>query len=192
MNGEYTLKVYPHGAAVFGSLPADEIGKLGELFAGRGWTDLCPGIASSLGATVALSGGADLATWREEVRLEAERAVAGDPEKEWILGSDTGLSSLTIFSVLSEKHSLAALAKLGAFGATTPYDPSDFGRCHRLLVAVPGWRGRLQEVADRYPKWAPLVAEWDSLTTLYLEELPTGKAPKLYHRMKEISERLKS
>lgn len=109
---------------------------------------------------------------------------------QWLLGTDTGQSSLTVFSVLSQKHSVAALAKLGRFGASIPCDPADFGRCYRLLESIPGWRARLPEVADRHPEWAPLVTEWDALTALYLEELPTGKAPKLFKRMRDLEGRL--
>ena len=48
-----------------------------------------------------------------------------------------------------------------------PYDSDDFGRCYRLLKAVPEWRGRLSEVAAVLPKWAPLVERWDELEDLY-------------------------
>lgn len=66
-----------------------------------------------------------------------------------------------------------------------PYDPEDFGRCHRLLFAFPEWRARLPEVAARYPEWVPFVAAWDELAALYVEG-EGGQAPKLYRRMREI------
>lgn len=100
-------------------------------------------------------------------------------ELDWIVGNDTGTSSQTIWAVL--------------MGATprhrsTPSDPSDFGRCYRLLKLMPAWRARLSEVATRYPEWSALVAHWDELTTLYEQELntPNGMAPKTYARMKEL------
>ena len=69
-----------------------------------------------------------------------------------------------------------------------PGDPDDFGRCHRLLVLIPEWRERLREVAAAYPRWRGLVENWDELTSLYLEELPTRHAPRCYKRMQELRE----
>jgi hypothetical protein len=97
--------------------------------------------------------------------------------REWLQGPDTGYSSKTICRV--------------AIGDTpehpsTPMDPSDFGRCHRLLKLFPWMRAKLPAVADGYPAWGPLVREWDTLTALYEEELPSGTAPKLCARMKEL------
>ncbi len=98
---------------------------------------------------------------------------------DWILGEDTGTSSKTIWSVMMG-------AKI--VYADVPHDPSDFGRCYRLLKAFPEWRARLDEVAKAFPKWATLVAEWDRLTLLYEEELkrPDGCAPRLYTEIKEL------
>lgn len=71
-------------------------------------------------------------------------------------------------------------------GAPIPYDPDDFGRCHRLLDRFPAWRLRLGEVPAVYPAWTPLVPAWDELTALYVEELPSGRCPKLYARLREL------
>jgi hypothetical protein len=67
--------------------------------------------------------------------------------------------------------------------ASTPKDPSDFGRCHDLLRLFPEWRARLPEVAERYPEWRSIVDVWDELAALYVEELPTGRCSKLYDAM---------
>lgn len=98
---------------------------------------------------------------------------------QWILGGDTGISSKVIWAVM-----------MGATPAEVdvPYDPSDFGRCHRLLQLFPEWRGRLDEVARAYPAWGPLVREWGQLEALYEEEWPTGRAPRLYTRMQALRE----
>lgn len=104
----------------------------------------------------------------------------GQDLKKWFHGPDTGLSSRTIFRKLSGKQ------WRGEFDYdTTPADPADFGRCHRLLHSFTGWRARIVEMAD-VPGWAGLVAAWDELEALYLEELPSGQCPKLYARMREI------
>lgn len=101
----------------------------------------------------------------------------GDAEA-WIKNGDTGISSETIWSVLSGHP----VRRTGV-----PWDPADFGRCYRLLKAIPGWRGRLSEVASRHHDWKPLIEAWDELTALYEEELPKGKAPKLYERMQALT-----
>lgn len=99
--------------------------------------------------------------------------------EQWIVGRDTGISSRTIWAVM--------------MGVTperpwVPCDPSDFGRCFRMLSVIPGWRERLPEVAAQYPRWAPLVERWRELEELYVEELqrPDRMAPKLYKRMQEL------
>jgi hypothetical protein len=103
-------------------------------------------------------------------------AYGGD-WRRWLAGPDTGMSSI------------ALCKKLGGARGTNhhPYDGSDFGRCHRLLHAIPGWRARIGEAASISPTWARLVAVWDELETLYLEELPSGRCPKLYARMKGLT-----
>lgn len=99
----------------------------------------------------------------------------------WLQGTDTGVSSKTIWSVMTghpvESYSI-------------PYDPADFGRCYRLLQVMPEWRTRLHLVADKYPRWRPFVDHWDELTALYEEELksPTGMAPRTYELMKQLRE----
>ena len=92
---------------------------------------------------------------------------------DWIVGDDTGTSSVTIWAVMMG----AKAARSGV-----PHDPSDFGRCYRLLRAFPEWRARMPEVAKTYPAWAPFVEKWDQLTALFEEEVQRkdGKAPKLY------------
>lgn len=92
----------------------------------------------------------------------------------WIANGDTGVSSETIWSVLTG-HPVRSTG--------VPFDPSDFGRCYRLLKVMPSWRGRLSEVVAKHPRWSTLVAHWDELTALYEEESPSGTAPKLYARM---------
>lgn len=106
----------------------------------------------------------------------------GDPIA-WLTNGDTGTSSKTIWAVMTgrtvgDKY----------FHPDVPYDPSDFGRCHRLLEVMPSWRARLPEVAAKYPKWAGLVDAWDELTADYLAELPSGKCQRLYKRLQELRE----
>jgi len=103
-------------------------------------------------------------------------------EIEWLLSGDTGISSETILAVMTG-------SKMGGvFRADHPHDPSDFGRCYRLLNYFPEYKKRLGEVSNRYKKWKPLVDNWNELTALYVEESKNknGRAPKLYAKMCEL------
>lgn len=106
----------------------------------------------------------------------------GDP-MAWLVNGDTGISSKTIWSIMMGRE-----IKDPYFHASPPSDPSDFGRCYRLLKVMPSWRERLPEISEKYPKWKPLIDHWDELTSLYEEEIknPSSMAPKLYKRMKEL------
>lgn len=106
---------------------------------------------------------------------------------QWIVGGDTGISSETIWSVMM------GVEKQGSFGPYTPSDPGDFGRCYRLLKLIPEWRDRLHEVAQKHPKWGPMVEAWDELETMYEDALATGQdvseeSRRLYRRMKELED----
>ena len=68
-----------------------------------------------------------------------------------------------------------------------PLDPVDFGRCYRLLEVEPSWRAQLWKVSDVHPEWRPLVDNWAKLEALYEEELPTGRAPKLFALLNELN-----
>jgi hypothetical protein len=99
----------------------------------------------------------------------------------WISREDKGISSETIWVVMM----LGEDAKQS--WCSVPWDPSDFGRCHRLLEYIPEWRERLHEVAELFPAWGPLVAHWDEMTRLYLRDEPTGESRELYNLMKMLT-----
>lgn len=106
----------------------------------------------------------------------------GDPFA-WLASGDTGISSETIWGVMMGRD----MASAARFGNSPPYDPDDFGRCHRLLESMPGWRPRLAEVAEKFPAWKMIVKAWDELDALYLTERPGGSCPRLYARMQELT-----
>lgn len=108
-------------------------------------------------------------------------SLANTAEGRWLAGSDTGSSSITIWAVMTGHR------RPRDHVPSEPHDAADFGRCHRLLKLFPAWRERLPEVSALYPEWVPLVDAWDELTALYLEELPSGRAPRLYARMVELT-----
>ena len=102
-------------------------------------------------------------------------------ETRWLFGGDTGNSSVVIWSVMTGVSQIMMRRDFDV-----PHDPDDFGRCHRLLNEFPEWRARMPEVGQRESEWTKIVAAWEELTALYEEEAPTGKAPKLYARLKEL------
>lgn len=102
----------------------------------------------------------------------------------WAVGRDTGTSSLTIYHVMTGKPSHHSSYSI-------PWDPSDFGRCYRLLQLFPLWRGRLHEVAVKFPQWAPMVREWDRMEKLYERDLESGKSDELYKLMRDLAEEAK-
>jgi hypothetical protein len=178
----YTIETHEYGMVVRGEIPVDDFLELGQMWSKRGFDATVPGVAEALGATFAVCATANVEAWMRDLQTEANQKAGDDAELAWLTGPDTGISSKTIFSVLSERYGSQARFSC----PSVPRDPSDFGRCHRLLEAMPEWRSRLPEVAAVHPEWGPLVREWDKLTEMYLEELPSGRCPKLYRKMQAL------
>lgn len=84
----------------------------------------------------------------------------------WSLSGDTGISSETIACI-----AMGITSEQRRWHFDTPGDADDFGRCYRLLKAVPELRDALPLVAEKFPKYGPLVAVWDELTALYEKDL---------------------
>jgi hypothetical protein len=147
------------------------------------------GIAQALEATFAVCNPKDIEAWEKEINDSANKRANGDPELTWLKGTDTGISSVTIFSVLSLKHGAHVSSRLSSPGI--PHDPDDFGRCHRLLLLFPDWRQRLPEVSAQYPQWAGFIEKWDILEDLWKKESSTGKCPLLYTEIKRLEEERK-
>lgn len=100
----------------------------------------------------------------------------------WFGSNDRGISSNAIVEVM---EGLPRGMLTGSFGLGHPHDPADFGRCFRLLEAVPLYRHRMDEMRIS-PVWNALVNHWAELERLYIEECPGGKCHKLYDRMQEL------
>ena len=102
---------------------------------------------------------------------------------EWIIGRDTGISSKTIWAVM-----MNAVPKYQEpFQFDVPKDPSDFGRCYRLLEYFPEWKKRLNEVSDQFPKWKPLIREWTNMTKLYERDVESGNSKELFDLMQDLN-----
>jgi hypothetical protein len=95
----------------------------------------------------------------------------------WLQSGDVGLSSKYMASVCAYPTQARNFH---------PADPSDFGRCYRFLRAVPEARDNLHRLKDSGAVWAAYVDHWDEMERLYEEEMPTGRAPKLYALMQRL------
>ena len=80
----------------------------------------------------------------------------------WLLGGKTGVSSETIAAKMT--------GQTPRYGGGHPHDGGDFERCEGLLDAVPEFRDRLPEMAEVSPYWAALIARWDEIRALPIEE----------------------
>lgn len=73
---------------------------------------------------------------------------------DWLFTGEVGLSSERI-----ARHMLGYQGEPYSY----PYDQWDFGRCVKLLNAIPELRERLSEMAAVSSQWAGLVAQWDEI-----------------------------
>ena len=102
----------------------------------------------------------------------------------WLVSDDTGLSSTSIVAVMMG-------ANPTEIPTHYPYDPSDLGRCLRLLELIPEWGPFMNEMRTASPEWNTLVDHWNELHTLMESECGVHwqhakSAPRTYARMKEL------
>lgn len=102
---------------------------------------------------------------------------------QWISGNDTGLSSKAIFAHFMELDTPPR--------NYAPADPSDFGRCARLLELRPDWRLRISEMSKYSKDWAAISAHWEEVHNLMDGEVGIHwekgeRAIKTFARMSEI------
>lgn len=96
---------------------------------------------------------------------------------EWLVSCDTGISSKTMAAI-------ALGGEKGRFNA--PYDPSDFGRCYRLVQKVPAIRNAFDRIGELEPCFAGILLNWDELCSLYERDLHTGQCKELYMLIKAL------
>lgn len=127
-----------------------------------------------------------------ELNCPHKPSIAGSGLEAWLACDETGMSSLYMAHVLAP---LAGLRRVSQPRSDFdkfpfPHDPADFGRCVGLLNAAPELRQHIPALANGHgPVWAALAGTWSELEALYAEELPAGKCPKLYERLKVIREK---
>lgn len=107
-----------------------------------------------------------------KLSLEGSRALT-----RWLCSDDTGVSSETIVRVL-------VLGMKPNHSYSHPSDNWDFGRCHRLLKAVPELRPHLHKMAKVSREWKELVKIWDELTDLHKKGKKEVHAIAVYRAMK--------
>lgn len=96
---------------------------------------------------------------------------------EWSLGDDVGLSSADI---------VRTALKLDSINDREPHypkDPSDFGRCYRLLNKFPEFMPALEELAEKSHVWKHMFHNWGRMTDIYLRDVETGASAQLYSLM---------
>jgi hypothetical protein len=103
----------------------------------------------------------------------------------WLATGETGESSKSIaFFMAGQMYNVYP----------HPYDPADFKRCLKLLIAVPEIRPRLSEMRSIDKYWKALIEHWYELEKCFMEEVPEWltdnhskkSAPKTYDLMKKI------
>jgi len=99
---------------------------------------------------------------------------------EWLMSDDTGLSSVSICAHMTGAKTMQ--------GRRYPSDPSDLGRCLRLLERFPEWESRINEMAVYGTGWIGLVKHWDKISAMMKEEVGINwekgrNAPKTYKAM---------
>lgn len=118
-------------------------------------------------------------TW---VEPQPDFSKAPEDRAEWWLQyGEHGMSSCAIFTTITGR------AVEGKREISHPHDPSDFNRCHKLLVCVPEFRQLLHLMKKVSPEWENLVNNWDKLTTMLEEQLKTNKPNGMYELMHELT-----
>lgn len=101
-------------------------------------------------------------TWTEPTNATIEKSEL-ENAVWWAENGEHGMSSKAMFNCLSKNLNIC---KFGNY-ENTPSDPDDFGRCYKLLKAVPQWRLRLIELSVLSTGWKNLVENWDVLEKMY-------------------------
>lgn len=94
------------------------------------------------------------------------RSAAAHPGLvEWLAGHDRGISSNAMVTRMT------GIQASNRGRMYPPSDAPDFGRCFRLLEAVPTLRPLLGEMRDVSTTWARLVDGWDGIEHCYRLDL---------------------
>lgn len=105
----------------------------------------------------------------------------------WLCGDDTGASSKALC-----RHMLG-LPESNVWRSdwSYPSDPSDLGRCLRLLALIPEWDERIGEMAQHGRYWVAIAERWHEVAERMRQEVGIDwskgrKAPRTYALMQGI------
>ena len=125
---------------------------------------------------------------RNELRRENVGASPAMGLAAWCRSDDTGLSSVYMAWVLNGGTlPVEPTTPLRADERPYPHDPSDLGRCVRMLRAAPALRKNLDRMREASPVWAALISRWAEFEILYdraVESRQFRDADDLHWRMK--------
>lgn len=101
----------------------------------------------------------------DEILAEVARPLSLPKEgmglSAWLACDDVGMSARYMASVISgEFYSEPAW----------PHDADDFGRCVRMLDAIPAMRSGMQKMRICSPQWSRLISFWDDAEKAYRAE----------------------
>ena len=195
---EYTIKEENGCTFVFGAMPIDAFVRL------TGGYDkavvLDTDLARMAGANFAWGKPADIQRAKDRYREPAINRVRNEPRPfeldeaaiQWLAVGEQGRSSLAIFWRINA-HLRFPDAKTPMESIAYPLDPSDLGRCRKLLEQVPSVNEKFAQVMGTMagPVWAGLVENWECLCATMDREAPAwrdgkGTAEETYRLMKEI------
>ena len=92
MTASYHIEHNDFGVLVRGEVPLDELLTLMKTWKKQGLTRMVLGVASALNASFAVTSPDKEQAWLDHVKESAKLHANGDPEREWLLGPDTGTS----------------------------------------------------------------------------------------------------
>lgn len=114
----------------------------------------------------------------DEFARPVVKASEGMGLMAWLASDDVGISSKYMAWVLSYNQFPEP-----EFGY--PHDPDDFGRCRRLVLAVPKFAYLIFEMREHSAQWRAVAENWDRWVELYDAE--DGET--LYAEMKAAYEK---
>lgn len=100
----------------------------------------------------------------EDQKLDDSFASPSSRIIRWMATGDTGISSETLAAAYQGVENCWAPSNY-------PHDGGDFGRCYRLLLAVPEVRDGFTFLARTNEVWERLIGRWNDIQHAYLEDL---------------------
>ena len=163
LEGDFAVELTEHAMIIRGLCPVDfclALAKVAETEYGFDQMDFC--MPQVLGAVWVQGSNEGLKTMRAE--HEAMIALLHySPYERWWANWDKGVSSMTMAYLLRGTPPRWQPPQ----HQDIPHDADDFGRCVRLLDAVPDLRPDLPQLAEKMPEWQPIAEAWDELEVMY-------------------------